>query len=123
MNKQQQYSKEELLISWERIGKKNRWIAAATEPEFSAAQLTECHSVEELEYNLSLGNWNLGKGFYFQNLCLINQIDGGDEWLTIRDRIPFESMTVWRLIDDGDFIIVIEAMLEATDERLMSLNY
>jgi hypothetical protein len=43
------------------------------------------------------GNWCLGQGVIHKSLCFITQIDGGDEWLTMKrfkDKVySFESIT------------------------------
>jgi len=60
---------------------------------------------ETLKKFFKSGNWCLGQGVIYQNLCFINQINGGDEWLTIKDFgneiRKFESIS-WKLIIDRD---------------------
>lgn len=71
-------SSASLLDIWETIGKNNLWIREATDPVFSKAMLSACDTVEGLQARISAGGWQLGQGFYYLNLCFINQVDGGD---------------------------------------------
>ena len=60
--------------------------------------------------------------FYFQNLCFINQINAGDEWLVIRDVIAFESLTAGAMGYE-EFRDWIECVFTATEEELRRLEY
>lgn len=82
------------LQAWLRIGNKNPWINKAVDPPFDE------NSFKDLSISLSVlvdtilrGNWSLGTAFYYKDICLINQINGGDEWLTIKQDVTFESLT------------------------------
>ena len=85
----------ELLHRWLKIGWRNPWISRASDPPFSVLSFEFCCDIRRLaERILWEGDWNLGKAFVLDNLCFINQIDGGDEWLTIKDDLAFESITL-----------------------------
>jgi len=112
-----------LLTVWEAIGKANPWIAEANDPEFDRTLLKKVDTLEQLELMFQYGNWCLGQGFYYRNLCFINQIDGGDEWLTIKDDYAFESVTFARIIGDGDFAEYLGRLLNATKEQCVNLTY
>ena len=60
---------------------------------------------------------------FYKNACFINQVNGGDEWLVIRDDIAFESFTMRRFSQDGILEKYIERFLKASKEELESLNY
>lgn len=81
------------VMAWVRIGRANPWIRAATDPPFSARSIHFCPDVDALAERLVQGNWCVGQGFAVGNVCFLNQVDGGDEWLVIRDSLPFESYT------------------------------
>lgn len=53
--------------------------------------------VQKLKAFFIHGNWCLGQGVIHKSLCFIQQIDGGDEWLTMKkfkDKVySFESIT------------------------------
>ena len=71
---------------------------------------------------MTQGNWILGQPFYFQNLCFINQINAGDEWLVIRDGIAFESLTAGAM-EYEEFRDWIDYVFNATEEELRNLEY
>jgi hypothetical protein len=85
--------------------------------------LRQVYDLEQLELIFQYGYWCLGQGFYYRNLCFINQIDGGDEWLTIKDDYAFESITFARIIGDGEFNAYIKRLLNATKEQCINLAY
>lgn len=73
------------------------------------------------------GNWCLGQGIIYQNLCFIQQVNGGDEWLTIKnfedEAIAFESITFERIIADGEFNDLIGRLLKADKQACKKLDY
>ncbi len=77
---------------------------------------------DELE-RIGNGNWAIGTAFYYRDLCFINQVDGGDEWLTIRHGIAFESMTLEPRIEEGKFARLIRRLLAATKAQCQALTY
>jgi hypothetical protein len=98
----------EFVPIWYFIGVTNPWISEAYDPEFTFDSFVECESFEHLYEQTAKGNWCLGQAFYHQNICLINQIDGGDEWLVIKDDVPFESVTVGAMTKE-EFIRIVTA--------------
>lgn len=108
---------------WLRIGRANPFIKSANDPPFTEASFQECATVEELAERLGHGNWSTGTAFYYRDLCLINQVDGGDEWLTSRHGIAFESITFGPFIKRGDFDALIGRLLNATKEQCQRLEY
>jgi len=82
-----------LINKWLELGNRNRWIQFAVDPPFTDRSFTECQDVKALWDRLDHGNWCLGEAFYLGNICFINQIPGGFEWLVLRDDIPFENIT------------------------------
>ena len=114
---------EELLTSWLAIGKRNYCINRASDPEFTLQSLSKCETIEELKTNIGQGNWCTGQGFYYENLCFINQVNGGDEWLTIKEDLAFESFTFERIIKDGEFESRIENLLNASLIDCANLTY
>ena len=119
-------SKEELKEIWYKLGMSNFWIREADDPEFSKDMLYECKTLDELIEKFEHGNWCLGQGFYYKDICFINQIDGGCEWLTIKDDIAFESMSCGLMLrreGRGYFIELIERIEKAEKEDLLRYNY
>ena len=68
------------------------------------------------------GNWILGQPFYFKNLCFINQINAGDEFLVIRDDIEFESITS-ECFSEQQFEDWVNCVLNASENQLRTLEY
>lgn len=118
---------ETWLDTWLKIGKKNWWICEADDPPFTKAMFSECKTIEYLIDRMKHGNWCLGQAFYYKDLCFINQIDGGDEWLTIRRGLSFESASCKSMIEgkrgEQYFRAWVEDCLNATDEQLRKLEY
>ncbi|GAA2812955.1 hypothetical protein [Saccharopolyspora taberi] len=114
---------EEQIELWLRIGRDNQWIKYADDPPFTAESFHRCETKRELKEKLAHGNWCLGAAFYYKDLCFINQDDGGDEWLTIRYGIPFESITWGWCIERGKFYLLLDRLLAATPEQCRQLTY
>jgi hypothetical protein len=82
----------------------------------------ECYTIQGLYYQLIRGNALLGQPFYYKNLCFINQVNAGDEWLVIRDDVEFESLTA-SAMEYENFKHWVECILNATNEQLRNLEY
>lgn len=82
------------LRTFLRIGRQNPWIREANDPPFTELSFHVCEDEDELVERLLHGNWCLGQAFVLGDLCFINQVDGGDEWLTIKGNTAFESITM-----------------------------
>lgn len=114
------------LAVWLAIGQKNRWIRRATDPHFNARSFYECRNMAELVEKFRHGNWSLGSAFTLGDLCFIQQDDGGDEWLTIKEDVAFESMSCgWMIKHRGEayFIAIVEAIQRASKEDCKRLRY
>jgi hypothetical protein len=114
------------LSKWLDIGKKNPWIREANDPPFNTQSFYECADDAELLAKFEHGNWTLGQAFHIGDLCFINQIDGGDEWLTIKQDTPFESIS-FRHIIVKDGIQAAQKILDdiraASVEQCRKLEY
>lgn len=91
------------IETWLAIGHANPWISAASDPPFGRASFEEVRSVDYLRARLSACSWNIGKAFFLGDLCLIEQTDGGDEFLTIRKNHALDSVSWQRVIATGRF--------------------
>ncbi|MEV6871455.1 DUF3846 domain-containing protein [Amycolatopsis sp. NPDC051128] len=114
---------EQLREQWYRLGIENPWISSADDPPFTRNSFVGCYSIDELEENIGHGNWAIGTAFYYRDLCFINQVEGGDEWLTIRHGIAFESMTLEPSIEEGRFARLIRRLLTASKAQCQALTY
>ena len=118
----------ELFPIWLRIGWTNPWIAEARDPPFTYLSFRVCPDLDELTEQIFHGNWALGNAFVLGELCFINQVDGGDEWLTIKGRTAFESITVdpyWRNSETAPerFQNLVRRFQRATEARCKALTY
>jgi hypothetical protein len=111
------------IDTWLDIGRKNLWIKRAWDPPFNRRSFHVCATIEELKEKLAYTNWSLGTAFAFEDLCFINQVDGGDEWLTIRHGVAFESITFRYIIERHEFEGYILRLLAATPEQCKTLTY
>lgn len=123
---------------WEecyKIGMKNPWCSGKAEMESGNFIVEEdrlnrksvCVADNEdiLREFFESGNWCLGQAIIYKELCFIQQVNGGDEWLTIK-RFPngniedFESIS-WALIIKKDgvegFQKLLKNLISAKDRR------
>lgn len=108
---------------WIMLGRANPWIAGAYDPPFTRNSFYQCKTVEELKEKFKFANWCLGQAFYYKDICFINQVNGGGEWLTIRYNIPFESITMSLVMKNGEFESLIERLLTATKMQCERCEY
>ena len=111
------------VATWLAIGEANRWIRRACDPPCTRASFVECGYVAELATRLAHGNWCLGQAFFLGDLCFIQQVGGGDEWLVIKENIAFESASCGHMIASGTFDDFLSRIGAATLEACASLAY
>ncbi len=121
-----------VIEKWLSIAQQNPWIrqrgsqdandTCAYEEPLNEHDFFQCGTIAELYSFLSRGNWMLGQPFYYQNLCFINQINAGDEWLVIRDGLAFESLTAGAM-EYQEFKEWVKRVMKATEEDLRNLTY
>jgi hypothetical protein len=120
-------SPEELKRIWLDIGQKNPCIREADDPPFTIESFSgeaACKTVQELVR----GNWCLGTVFHLEDICFINQVEAGDEWLMIKGRTPFESITFrtsYESYEEAEkrAFETIERIRKATEEQCRKLKY
>ncbi len=118
----------EQLAWWVAIGRQNPWIQEAVDPPFTVLSFTFCRDIRELAERLFHGNWCLGQAFVLDEICFINQVDGGDEWLTIKGKTPFESITMQTFQESREqaeerLQRTVERIQRATEEQCRKLAY
>lgn len=116
---------KDLLETWIAIGNRNPWIRHAYDPPLTRRSFEACDAETFFELIMRT-NWCLGTAFYIDNLCFIQQVGGGDEWLTIKGDTAFESIS-WRCIIEKEGLAGARAMMAdlvaATLEECRTLNY
>ncbi|MEQ8694452.1 MAG: hypothetical protein RIC85_03890 [Gammaproteobacteria bacterium] len=110
--------------TWLALGKRNVWISRAYDPPFTAESFTACSCDEELAQRVcdDPTSYCLGQAFYVGNICLIQQVDGGDEWLVIRDKVPFESFSC-KVIGQASLLEHLTQIRQAAASDLTNLTY
>ena len=84
--------------------------------------------VEALRSALGHGNWAIRQGFLYEDLAFIQQVNGGDEWWTLKladgKWHDFESWSFQRIAKDpAEFADAISHMHHATLEECLRLEY
>lgn len=90
----------------------------------------EAESVSELIDFFKHGNWSIRQGIVYKDLAFINQINGGDEWWTLK-KLPdgkwldFESISAAAIIENShdEFKALIACMRRATPAQCRHLDY
>ncbi len=83
----------------------NVWLSDWIEyPDYDYAySFKECQSPEELKEFFEDGNWGIRTGAIFGDLAFVQQVNGGDEWLTMKQEgeayHSFESVSFGRIIE------------------------
>lgn len=85
-------------------------------------------SVDELRGFFAHGNWALRQGIVYEDLAFVQQVDGGDEWWTLKRTdsgwLGFESWSFGRIAQEPErFAYAIECMHRATPEQCKRLDY
>ncbi len=111
------------VVTWLAIGEANRWIRRACDPPFTRASFVACVDAAELAVRLAYGNWCLGQAFFLGDLCFIQQVDGGDEWLVIKENVAFESASCAHMTAGGAFDDFLSRIGAATPEACAALAY
>lgn len=120
-----------------KIGMKNGWCSGryamddgdfiVEEDRLNKNSFTVFTDLNKLKEDMSHRNWCLGQAFVYHDLCFMNQVDGGGEWLTIKrfndEAISFESISMHLVIEDGEFEDLIERLEKATKEQCQTLDY
>lgn len=86
---------------------------------------TECKTA--LMAYFAHGNWAIRNGVVYHDLAFINQVNGGDEWWTLKrfgdTWTAFESITFVPMIRRGEFWGYIKRLESATLEQCKNLSY
>ena len=121
------------------LARKNYWISgqdaidagdpcAAYEHMLTERSFSVIDDIDALREDFIDGNWSLNQAFIHKCLCFINQVNGGDEWLTIKELdngnlIAFESVSFIPIIKNGEYYEYMERLLNATEEQCEHLTY
>jgi len=120
-----------------RIGMQNPWCsgkAAIADGGFiveadrlNRDSFTVFVTTEKLKETFEHGNWCLGQAFIYGDLCFMQQVDGGDEWLTMKrfedEVVCFESISWMPSIKDDSFDSLFARLEKATKSQCKALTY
>lgn len=121
--------------SLEAICQKNGWLKRGGYPWQDDPYLEEypyefdrCFSMEDLSDFFKTGNWAIRQGVVYGDLAFIQQVDGGDEWWTLKQDgetwVPFESLSFKRIAGDiSELTRYVAGMRLATVEECKHLDY
>ena len=86
-----------------------------------------CNSIKELKECFRYGNWSIRQGFIYKDLAFINQVNAGDEWLTVKSDgeklYSFESCSFRHFDKVNEFEDFIKEMNKATVDQCLNLEY
>ncbi|MEE8723268.1 MAG: hypothetical protein SOI23_00665 [Atopobiaceae bacterium] len=101
-------------------------------------EFSEVAGLDDLRQAFRQGNWSIRQGFLYDDLAFVNQVDGGDEWWTLKrvgregaasDWLDFESWSFRTLAEErahggeDPFANAIRSMQMATPEQCRKLDY
>lgn len=95
------------------------------EQEYSFSFITT-DNLAALEAFFAHGNWSIRNGAVYKDLAFVNQVNGGDEWWTLKrfdnQWVAFESITFGGIIKRGEFPAYLAKLLAAklNDNGLVS---
>lgn len=91
-------------------------------------EFARIEDMEALRQTLGGGNWAIRQGFLYKDLAFIQQVNGGDEWWTLKKTgdgwLDFESWSFEGVAKDyHEFARAITSMHVATPEECKFLDY
>ena len=119
---------QEKVQAWLKIGNQNQWIREAWDPPFDALSFCICKDIDDLAERILQGSWCLGQAYVLDDICFINQVNGGDEWFTIKGGTSFESITMQTFDESHEKAGIrlretIARIRAATEEQCKKLDY
>ena len=130
-------NQEEFINACYKIGMKNPWCSGRAdfedgnfipeEDRLNRNSFTVFTDAAKLKDAFKRGNRCLSEAFVYRDLCFMNQVNGGDEWLTMKrfgdEVIAFESISWIPTIDDGEFDDLLKRLERATKKQCQELDY
>ena len=115
---------ENVFIKWGGLEFEPHGFCTESDYPYTFHEVTD---IEILECFFDHGNWSVRDGIVYAGLAFINQVNGGDEWWTLkydgRAWISFESITFKGMIKDGRFHDYINTLVAATPEECRERRY
>jgi len=132
---------EERIELFYKAGMKNPWCSGKAakdngdsiveEDRLNRKSLVVLHSLEELIdfFKKWHSSYTLGHGVILKDICFIQQIPGGDEWLCLsmdegkKEAKPFESWTFEKWVKDGSIGKLMTSLVITPHEERLKWNY
>lgn len=108
--------------TWYEIGIKNPWVRAAYDPPFKRNSIYPVETAEQLAEWVAETGWCIGAARWWDDQCWINQIEGGSEWMVIKQDVAFESMSGY-LMGPTQILQAIRAIAGVDVESCRKLTY
>ena len=93
-------------------------------------EFSRTESLDRLREALGSGNWAIRQGFCYRGLAFIQQVNGGDEWWTLKrdgeEWVAFESTSFAYVIEAkgrAAFETLVRSMQLATPAQCKALDY
>lgn len=113
--------------------KDNPWLMdeedyPTTHPDYMWHNPVEVEDLKKLAEHFS-GFWCIRTTFIYKSLAFVQQVDGSDEWLTLKitenGLYPFNSCSFWPSLERNkmEFYKDVLRMDKASLERCLSLKY
>lgn len=121
--------------SLEAACQKNKWVKRGgvtwqEDPymEEYPYEFDRCFSMDDLSDFFRAGNWAIRQGVIYGDLAFIQQVNGGDEWWTLKQDgdtwVPFENLALQEIAEDrSELVRTIAGMRLATPEECQRLEY
>jgi hypothetical protein len=129
------FNKQELIRKCQENAWVKHWGVVFREDPFMESDYSysfrRYETLDELRMFFKWGYWAIRCGAVYENLCFVQQVNGGDEWWVIKkftdgELIGFESISFSHIISDPKPYITFEAMvdhlLKATKEQCHGIH-
>jgi hypothetical protein len=113
------------LMKWLEMGRQNPCIREADDPPFTTQSFHECRDENELLDKLG-NRWCIGQAFFLGELCFIQQIEGGREWLAVKQDVELDMISFGAMIERHGRVAartLLEKIRDASVEHSQWLHY
>lgn len=100
----------ELIKKFHKIGMTNYWISRAVDPPFTLKSFYVCKDIDDFVEKIAFGNWVVGQAFVLDDMCFIEQVDGGNEYLVIKGDRKVDSASLYLMYKNGTLLNYIQEL-------------
>jgi len=115
------FNKQELIRKCKENAWVKHWGVVFREDPFMESDYSysfrRYETLDELRKFFKHGNWAIRCGAVYENICFMQQVNGGDEWWVIKkftdgELIGFESISFSHIISNPKPYMTFEAMVD-----------